>query len=86
VIDWGIAGVGDPACDMMAAWKMFPAQARDEFRLALGVDDAIWALGRGWALSTGLIAQPYYRHTSLARAAVGRRGIEEALADHELGR
>lgn len=81
VIDWGCVGLGDPACDVMVAWKMFPAEAREVFRAELGVEDATWARGAGWALSTGLIAIPYYRHTNPGLASVGRRGIEEVLAD-----
>jgi aminoglycoside phosphotransferase (APT) family kinase protein len=29
VIDWGTMGVGDPACDVMVAWKLHSAEARD---------------------------------------------------------
>lgn len=77
VIDFGCLGVGDPACDLMVAWNLFPAETRDVFRAALPVDDATWARSRGWALSVGLIALPYYRSTNPA--------IDEALADHGHG-
>jgi aminoglycoside phosphotransferase (APT) family kinase protein len=60
VIDWGSAGVGDPACDVMVAWKMLPPGARDAFRKALDVDDATWRRGRGWALSQAIGALAYY--------------------------
>jgi aminoglycoside phosphotransferase (APT) family kinase protein len=53
VIDWGGLGVGDPACDVMVAWKVFSAETRNSFRAALSVDDATWARARGWALSQG---------------------------------
>jgi aminoglycoside phosphotransferase (APT) family kinase protein len=36
VIDWGGLGVGDPACDVMVAWKVFSADARKVFRRARG--------------------------------------------------
>ena len=55
VIDWGGLGLGDPACDLMVAWNLLPAGARDVFRAELGVDDATWARGRGLALWTGLL-------------------------------
>ncbi|MDQ5819813.1 MAG: aminoglycoside phosphotransferase family protein, partial [Actinomycetota bacterium] len=51
VIDFGCLGVGDPACDVMVAWKVLSADSREAFRTALSVDDATWARGRGWALS-----------------------------------
>jgi aminoglycoside phosphotransferase (APT) family kinase protein len=60
VIDFGCLGVGDPACDVAAAWKLFPAEAREVFREALSVDDATWARARGWVLSQALHALPYY--------------------------
>lgn len=81
VIDFGCLGAGDPACDVMVAWTLLSADARDAFRAALTVDDATWARGRGWALSTGLIALPYYKDTNPARAANARYRIREVLAD-----
>ncbi len=57
--------------------------ARGVFRAALGVDAATWARGRGWALSVGLIALPYYQHTNPVLAGVARRAIAEVLAVHE---
>lgn len=83
VIDFGCLGVGDPACDVMAAWTFLSAEARDEFRTVLRVDDATWARGRGWALSFGLVALPYYENTNPVLAGIARRAIDEALADQE---
>ena len=40
VIDWGAMGAGDPACDLMVAWKLHSPAARDAFRDALPADDA----------------------------------------------
>lgn len=79
VIDFGALGVGDPACDVMAAWIFVSPEARDHFRAFLEVDGATWERARGWALSVGLIALPYYRDTNPAFAATARRWIEEAL-------
>jgi aminoglycoside phosphotransferase (APT) family kinase protein len=81
VIDFGCLGVGDPACDVMAAWTYLPRGARDAFRRAMPVDDATWERGRGWALSFGLIALPYYLETNPVLAAIARRAIEEAVSD-----
>lgn len=82
VIDFGGLGVGDPACDVMAAWVFLSAENRGLFRAVLQVDDATWARGRGWALSFGLIALPYYHITNPVLAEIARRTINEALADH----
>jgi aminoglycoside phosphotransferase (APT) family kinase protein len=60
VVDWGCMGVGDPACDVMVAWKLHSGAARDAFRQALPTDDATWARGRGWALSQAVGILAYY--------------------------
>ena len=83
VIDFGGLGVGDPACDVMAAWLFLSAENRAVFRALLQVDDATWARGRGWALSFGLIALPYYQATNPVLAGTARRAINEALTDHK---
>jgi aminoglycoside phosphotransferase (APT) family kinase protein len=60
VIDWGCMGVGDPACDVMVAWKLHSPAARDAFRTALPTDDATWERARGWVLSQAVAALAYY--------------------------
>ena len=81
VIDWGGVGVGDPACDLMVAWNLLPPDGRELFRAALGVDDATWGRGRGWALSVALIQLPYYSDTNPALAANARHVVGEVLAE-----
>jgi aminoglycoside phosphotransferase (APT) family kinase protein len=81
VIDWGLLGVGDPACDLIIAWGLLPAEARTFFRAELDVDDATWARGRGWALSIALIALPYYKDTYPLFANVAHHLIREILAE-----
>ncbi len=83
VIDFGCLGVGDPACDAMPSWLYFSSETRDVFRAELPADEATWARGRGWALSVGLIALPYYQSTNPVLAGIARHAIDEALADHE---
>jgi len=83
VIDFGCLGVGDPACDLQVAWNLLSAETRGVLRAALPVDDATWARGRGWALSVGLIALPYYQSTNPILAGIARRAIDEALADQK---
>jgi aminoglycoside phosphotransferase (APT) family kinase protein len=83
VIDFGVAGVGDPACDLIPAWSLFPADARDVFRAALRPDDATWVRGRGWALSVALIALPYYRDTNPVFVDLALHMIDQVLADRQ---
>jgi aminoglycoside phosphotransferase (APT) family kinase protein len=60
VIDWASMGVGDPACDVMVAWKLNSPAARDAFREALPTDDATWERARGWVLSQAVAILAYY--------------------------
>jgi aminoglycoside phosphotransferase (APT) family kinase protein len=85
VIDWGVVGVGDPACDLLAAWSLLSEGARGGFREALAVDDATWARGRGWALTVGIVGIPYYKDTNPPFAAMGKHLVEEVLADRTAG-
>jgi aminoglycoside phosphotransferase (APT) family kinase protein len=81
VIDFGGVGMGDPACDLIPAWNLLPAGARNVFRDALDVDDATWERGRGWALSMSVIALPYYKETNIPLADTARHVIREVLAE-----
>ena len=81
VIDFCCLAVGDPAVDLIPAWSVFSGAARAAFRAALGVDDAAWARGRGWALSTAIIALPYYVDSNPFMAANARRKIAAVLAE-----
>jgi aminoglycoside phosphotransferase (APT) family kinase protein len=84
VIDFGCLAVGDPACDVMVAWKLFPAEARATFRAALAVDDATWARGRGWALSQALLILAYYTlDTNPTLVQEARRWLTTLLADQD---
>ncbi|MGD8415789.1 MAG: aminoglycoside phosphotransferase family protein [Pseudomonadales bacterium] len=82
VIDWGGLGVGDPATELLPAWNLFRGESRRTYREALGFDDATWARGRGLALSTAIVALPYYRTTIPVRADRAMQVIREVLADH----
>jgi aminoglycoside phosphotransferase (APT) family kinase protein len=81
VIDFGGAGIGDPAADVIAAWSVFGPAGRGVFRDALEVDHGTWARARGYALHQAALIIPYYRETNPGFAAPARRTIEEILAD-----
>lgn len=82
VIDFGLMGVGDPACDLIPAWCLFDSDARKIFKESLGVDENTWIRGKGWALSIALIIMPYYKDTNPVLMSVARRIIGEIT--HEL--
>lgn len=75
VLDFGVSGVGDPACDLVIAWTYLDPDAREVFRGAVGLDDDTWHRARGWALWKAAItlADP-------ESGADGRREQSRALA------
>ena len=83
VIDWSVAGVGDPACEAMLAWSL-PPGARAAYRAALDVDDATWARGRGWTLLQAAQFIPYYAETLPDGVAAARRRLDAVLSDTDV--
>jgi aminoglycoside phosphotransferase (APT) family kinase protein len=81
-IDFGLLGVGDPACDLMVAWTYLSADSRHVFRNSLAVDDATWSRARGWALRFGLRAAAYSADNSVI-GDIGRYTVAEVLAGFE---
>jgi aminoglycoside phosphotransferase (APT) family kinase protein len=81
VIDFGSAGAGDPAVDVIPAWSVFGAAGREAFRSALDVDEHTWVRGRGLALHQALLIIPYYRETNPDFVAMAIRTVEHVLAD-----
>ncbi|MCS5711979.1 phosphotransferase [Candidatus Berkiella aquae] len=80
IIDFGMMGIGDPACDLLPAWSLLDRDSRETFRTTLLIDDATWLRGKGWALSIGLIILPYYFDTNPELVAVGKRLVTEVLS------
>ncbi|MCP4922574.1 MAG: aminoglycoside phosphotransferase family protein [bacterium] len=80
VVDFGSAGVGDPASDMMVAWALLTPETREIFRSIVQPDDDTWERGRGWALSF-IVAYPYYRLSNPLFAHIAKRVVDEVLAD-----
>ncbi len=81
VIDFGMAGAGDPAIDVIPAWAVLDAPARAVFRAALEVDDGTWARDRGIALLQAALILPYYRATNSGLVRVAQRTIARVLDD-----
>src|SRR5205085_11884248 len=82
VVDFGSVSVGDPATDVMVAWKMLPAENRGSFRDALGADDATWERSKGWALSQAVMALAYYTlETNAVLVRESERWLAEVLAE-----
>lgn len=78
VIDWGAAGLGDPACDLMIAWAL-DAPARRQLRDKLDVDEATWRRAAGWTVYQAALFIPYYRHTIPRGVEAARRRLSSVL-------
>jgi aminoglycoside phosphotransferase (APT) family kinase protein len=82
VLDFGCLGVGDPACDVMAAWKLLSTKAREVFRAEFSIDESTWRRSRGWALSQALMALSYYtEETNPILVREAERWMTELFAD-----
>ena len=79
VVDFGMLGVGDPACDLSIAWTLFSGGSREAFRAMLPLDAGTWARGRAWTLWKALIVAAGLTETNAAEAARPRRVIDEVL-------
>jgi aminoglycoside phosphotransferase (APT) family kinase protein len=84
VIDFGGAGIGDPAADVIAAWTVFHPRGRARFREVLGIDDGTWDRARGLALHQALLITRYYSTSNPGFAAMARTTVREVLDDLEL--
>ncbi len=81
VLDFGGLAVGDPTIDLVPAWEVLDAPAREVFRTATGVDEATWLRGRAWALALAVMTFPYYWTTMPARCADRLTMARSVLAD-----
>jgi aminoglycoside phosphotransferase (APT) family kinase protein len=81
VIDFGGAGIGDPAADVVAAWATFGPAGRATYRAELDVDDDTWRRARGFALHQAAMIIPYYAETNPAFVALAARTVEQVLLD-----
>jgi len=79
VIDFGMLGVGDPACDLSIAWTLFSGESRKAFRAMLPLDAGTWARGRAWTLWKVLIVAAGLTETNAVEAARPWRVIDEVL-------
>ena len=79
VIDFGLASLGDPACDLAPAWTFLPAAQRQAFRELAGLDSAAWRRGKGWGLYCGVIALAHHGERNPVLARMAERAIAAVL-------
>ena len=80
IIDFGMVGVGDPACDLSVAWTLCGGESRRVFRAMLPLDPGTWARGRAWTLWKALIVAAGLTETNAVEAARPWSVIDEVLS------
>jgi len=80
IIDFGLVGVGDPACDLSIAWTLFRGESRETFRAMLTLDPGTWARGRAWTLWKALIVAADLTETNAVEAERPWYVIDEVLS------
>ena len=78
VIDFGIMGIGDPACDYAMAWTFFDGQSRKYF--LQGLDEGTVDRARGWALWKALIT---YHSSQASVAENAKYTINEIISENK---
>jgi len=86
VIDFGTCGVGDPSCDLAAAWTLLDVEGRQAFRAGLSIDEPAWARGRGWALWQTLTAYARVLDQDDETRTTARRVLEAIFGKYETDR
>ncbi len=83
VIDWGGAGIGDAALDLVPAWAILDRGGRGVFRAATGATPAAWLRGRAFALEQAVGGVLRYVPTRHTLAAVMQRSLDWILTDRD---
>ncbi len=80
LIDIAPRAVGDPASDLAPAWTVFDEPARSVFREAMGLDEAAWERGRGWAFEMAIGGWHSYERSNPIFARQAARTLQRLLA------
>lgn len=80
VIDFGILGAGDPACDYVMAWTFFEKESRAVFKERLSCDEDTWSRAKGWALWKALISYNIEEDSS-EQSTWAKRTIDEIIKE-----
>ncbi|MDR0525415.1 MAG: aminoglycoside phosphotransferase family protein [Spirochaetaceae bacterium] len=82
IVDFGSAGIGDPAFDIIPAWTIFDSDRRRLFQEAVNVCPAVWNRACAYALHQAALIIPYYRKTNKPFAEQAIQTIREILLDY----
>ncbi|MDQ1544595.1 MAG: hypothetical protein QOK08_2233 [Actinomycetota bacterium] len=81
VLDGGGFGPADPSLDLVAAWHLFDAEAREDLRQSLGCGRFEWSRGQAWAFVQAMGLLWYYRESNPGMSALGRSTLSRILDD-----
>ncbi len=81
IIDFGILGVGDPACDLSMYWTFFDKEEREVFKKTLALDEDTWIRARGWVLWKSLLLFREYLGNDERKEQEAKRIIMDILED-----
>lgn len=84
VLDGGGFGPADRALDLVAAWHLFDAPARQVLRDGVGADDVEWSRGAAWALQQALGLGWYYETSNPEMSRLGLSTVRRLLDAPEL--
>ena len=84
VIDFGCTYIGDPACDLVIAWKFLDSNGRKVFRQSLPLDKATWERGRAWAFWKALIIKATLVSSNAFEIEQAGYTIKQVFADYML--
>lgn len=81
VLDFEGLAIGDPACDLVIAWKFFQGKNRKIFREMLPLDPGTWDRGRAWALWKAMIVAAGLTESNTVEISQAWHTIEEVIKD-----
>lgn len=81
VLDGGGFAAADPALDLVCAWHLFDAPARDAVRRGLDIGENEWLRGAAWAFQQAMGLVWCYRESNPGMSALGRSTLARLLAD-----
>ena len=79
VLDFGLCGVGDPACDLAIAWTFLHGESRELFKEAMELDSRTWLRGAAWVLWKALILMAEVVPSTEESRRVARREMDAVL-------
>ncbi len=84
VIDFGGLSIGDPACDLVIAWKFFRGKGRKIFRESLSFNNDTWHRARGWALWKSMIIAANLTESNQVETLSAWPTIQEIIQEYKL--